>query len=285
MGKHFVAQRHLKRFQCPERPGWIWMFDKDKGESKLLPIEKVAQARGFYPEEIESVLTHGVEVPGLDAIDKLLASGELHEEERARLAYYTATQIRRVPNARRIGHDLLPAVLADVVQDIKIRITDAAAKGFITETRRDALLEEAAVYHLKAQNQTPEEVLAQINLPWPFESWLASVHNMQWRLLKRTGASAFLISDNPAYFFEGYGLGDVRGEVIMPLSSDFLLHCSWQQLKVKLPLITASERLVKTLNRRIASGATRCIFYHRDENWIFSAAKNTVEQLDRINWE
>ena len=30
------------------------------------------------------------------------------KEERARLAYYTATQIRRVPNARRIGHDLRP---------------------------------------------------------------------------------------------------------------------------------------------------------------------------------
>ena len=28
MGHHYVPQRYLRGFQCPEKPGWVWAFDK-----------------------------------------------------------------------------------------------------------------------------------------------------------------------------------------------------------------------------------------------------------------
>jgi hypothetical protein len=30
MGHHFVPQAHLHRFECPERPGFVWMYDKER---------------------------------------------------------------------------------------------------------------------------------------------------------------------------------------------------------------------------------------------------------------
>ena len=45
MGHHFVPQRYLKGFQSPEKPAWIWAFDKKAQTAKHLPIKQVAQAR------------------------------------------------------------------------------------------------------------------------------------------------------------------------------------------------------------------------------------------------
>ena len=44
------------------------------------------------------------------------------------------------------------------------------------------------------------------------------------------------------------------------------------------------ERLVKELNRRIASGAERFVFYHKDADWIPQGRHELAEQLNRIRW-
>lgn len=285
MGKHFVAQRHLRGFQSPEKPGWIWMFDKVRSTSKHLPISQVAQAPGFYPEEVESELTRSVEAPGLSVIEKLVAGGRLDETDRRHLTYYIAAQMKRVPRTRIVGHEMAPGVIDEVTRELIEHIEEAARQGWIDESRRCKLLEEAESVRLKSHENTPQQMLDQINAPWPFESWLVLIHSMQWRLLKRPGPSSFLISDNPAYFFPGLGIKPPDGEIILPLTSEYLLHCGWQGSSMDVPLVEhVTERLVKMLNRRIASGATRCIFYHCDESWIFSAAMNKQEQLDRLNW-
>ena len=48
MGHHYVPQRYLKGFQAREKPAWIWMYDKEQGTAKLLPIKQVAQVPEFY---------------------------------------------------------------------------------------------------------------------------------------------------------------------------------------------------------------------------------------------
>jgi hypothetical protein len=73
----------------------------------------------------------------------------------------------------------------------------------------------------------------------------------------------------------------------MPLTSEYMLHCGWQGDLAGVPTILVDEQLIKSMNRRIACGATRCIFYHRDENWILSAAMNkegavAAAQMDEL---
>jgi hypothetical protein len=28
MGKHYVPQKHLRRFEIDEKPGFVWMYDR-----------------------------------------------------------------------------------------------------------------------------------------------------------------------------------------------------------------------------------------------------------------
>jgi Protein of unknown function (DUF4238) len=63
MGKHYVPQRYLRGFECSERAGWIWMYDKRRGTVKQLPIKQVAQEADFYDSADEVELNEQVEKP------------------------------------------------------------------------------------------------------------------------------------------------------------------------------------------------------------------------------
>ncbi len=60
-------------------------------------IKKVAQERGFFEPETEKLLNTQVEIPGGDAIDKILASQPLTLEEQVDLAIHIGTMLRRTP--------------------------------------------------------------------------------------------------------------------------------------------------------------------------------------------
>lgn len=283
MGHHYVPQRYLKGFQTREGRGCIWMYDKTTGTRKLLPIKQVAQAGGFYEDEVERSLNEEVEKPGNDVIDKVRRGEPLDEMDRRHLSYYVGTMIRRVPQARISAERLVPQVLADVASGTREWFTEAARAGHIDEETLAARLAETDAVERKFQEQPPQEVSAVIETPWPFASMLIAIHNMCWRILRAEGPSFFLTSDNPAYFFEGYGLGNSESELTLPLCRDLLLHCSWQR-GGETRIQPVKERLVKELNRRTGSGAARFVFYHEDADWVLTASNKSVQQLSRINW-
>jgi hypothetical protein len=74
LGSHYNPQRLLRNFQDPTRPGFIWQHDKRGGAPIQAAISKVAQERGFCDPETEESLNREVEVPGGNAIDKILVS-------------------------------------------------------------------------------------------------------------------------------------------------------------------------------------------------------------------
>ena len=287
MGHHFVPQKYLKGFQSLEKADWIWAFDKKLRTAKHLPINKVAQATGFYDTEIETSLTYDVEVPGYKVIEKILrgevVSDDPTDEDRKDLSYYIATLIRRVPHSRAKGYKLVPETVSEVTQKFMKQFKDAAKVGWIDESTLNAWLAEVEAFGQKALTHIPEELRKIIETPWPSESVLLAIHNMHWRVLHCKGPSFYLTSDNPAYFFEGFGLAHDEAELILPLSNEVLLHCSRQDAKGRAEL-DITEWLVKEMNRRIASGADRFVFYHKDANWIHTAAMKQSDQLTRIRW-
>jgi len=68
----------------------VWVFDKERGAIRDLPIASVAQTPKYYSEDIEKSLALNSEGPGGDVIDKLLSniSGGITESERLRSARY-----------------------------------------------------------------------------------------------------------------------------------------------------------------------------------------------------
>ena len=58
MGHHYVPQRHLRRFEIPEKPKTIWMYDKKFGQFKEVPIKNTAQERDYYAQGLR-ILSRG----------------------------------------------------------------------------------------------------------------------------------------------------------------------------------------------------------------------------------
>jgi Protein of unknown function (DUF4238) len=283
MGHHYLPQRYLKGFQAPATPGCIWMYDKQKETSKLLPIKQVGQMAEFYENDVEIALNVDVEQPGNDVIDKLRQGKSIDEMDRRHLSYYVGTMIRRVPHARGKAKKNVPQVLADVTRETRDWFQEAARAGHIDDETLAAKLAETDVVGAKFQKHTPGEVTKIIETPWPFASWLIAIYSMYWRVVRSEGPSYFLTNDNPVYTFEAYGLASPQCELIFPLCSDLLMHASWcegEETGIQL----APQQLVKEFNRRTAVGAARFVFYHQEAAWVFRAAQNRVEQLNQIRW-
>lgn len=71
MGKHYVPQYYLRGFSLPDDPSLIWMYDKYTGRATLAAIDKVAQQRDFYTDDVEEWLTEEIERPANMALDKI----------------------------------------------------------------------------------------------------------------------------------------------------------------------------------------------------------------------
>jgi len=105
-----------------------------------------------------------------------------------------------------------------------------------------------------------------------------------WRIVGSKGPSFFLTSDNPAYIFDGYGLGKQESELTFPLATDLALFGSWPGQQTSIIHIQSKQRLVREANDRIASGAERFVFYLREEEWIAKVSDNKKPYLSRIKW-
>jgi len=85
MGHHTVPQRYLRNFEITGKEGFIWLFDKQGTGTREVSIEKVAQQRRFYDQDVERQLAEAIEKPGNLAIRKLFASCPITADERLSL--------------------------------------------------------------------------------------------------------------------------------------------------------------------------------------------------------
>jgi hypothetical protein len=283
MGHHTVPQRYLKGFQAKTKPGFIWMYDKKDRTSKCLPIKQVAQVPGFYTDDVEAALNKEAEQPGNDVIDELRRGETLDKAGRRHLTYYIGTMIARVPAARARANKLVPDALNGVAADMKTAIQRAADLELIDESTKTDRLAEADAINERFQKQPPAQVTKVIETPWPFESWLVAIYNMTWRVLHTKGPSFFATCDNPVTLLNGEGHETRDCELTFPLSTDLILHCSWQG-EHEFEKRPAWSQFVKECTRRTVHGAQRFIFHHENALWVLEQARNSAPELKRINW-
>lgn len=284
MGHHYVPQEYLRGFEDPDSPGKIWMYDKYSHRFAHACIISVVQEAGYYSEDTERQLSALIEGPAHKVLKKLRRGDSVNDNDRLRLALYIATMLMRVPRRRRKAFEMLPGVLEDVIKRATLTITQWAQTSMVDpalKLKRFAELERARE---KLRAQPPEEVVKKIRAPWPSEKVLACVIGMTWRIASAGDAGFFLTSDNPAFFFEDYGLGRPESELIFPLASELALLGSWQGAPNETIFVKAKPSLMKEVNRRIASGAERFVFYHACEDWVARVAEKRDPHLSRIKW-
>ncbi len=285
MGHHFVPQAHLRPFQVPDTPGMIWVYPRE-GEARLAPIKNVAQASGFYGEEVERDLNTYVEGPANPIFDKLRRGESIDiNEERFRIAVYLATMVKRVPRSRERGEALVPGLLEETITEFRSFIMDYAAQRGATPEQRQQWLDNLKTIEEKWRVETPSSVIEEIRKPWPSEREVAIIYGMQWRVLVAEPPEMFITSDNPAFFFESIGITkDHDGELCFPLSPNYCLHCSHQRVPGSaLVFMTFDRETVREINRRVASAATSIVMAHRKESWPIKLLHKKPD-LRRINW-
>jgi Protein of unknown function (DUF4238) len=284
MGHHYVPQRYLQNFSDPAQPKIIWLHDKRGGNAKLVAIKQVANERQFYAQETEDRLARQVELPGNQAIDKLLSGQEISSSERLDLAHYIGIMHKRVPYHRKKAATMIPGALEQVTAGINEMLRVAEAESLsdpetITRRRKefDAVLE-------KYKREPPASVFEQINDPKVSHLIEMTIYEMTWRILVSSGPQFFITTDNPAFFFEGLGLGNAESELTFPLSTTHALHGSWQGPKCGQLRLEVDQRIVKEINRRLASSTDRFAFYHREASWLLKILPKQNQYLSRIRW-
>lgn len=285
MGYHYVPRKYLEGFSDPERPGFVWQYDKKERRFSQTPasIRRVAQQRGFYDEDVERELNELVESPGNQAIDKLRSNLPITDEERLNLAIYIATMVHRVPRHRERAKEIAPKALSEVVSKLKSQILAVAEEQRLDDSIIAKRLAEVDAADERCRETPPPEIIRQLRAPWPSEPIVGLILAMTWRFVSTEGPTYFITSDNPAFFFECYGLGSPESELTFPLSGNLALLGSWQP-GADLRLLPARQQLVKEANRRLASAATRFLFYRERKEWVATIANKKRPYLSRIRW-
>jgi hypothetical protein len=286
MGHHYVPQKYLQGFAHPARPGVLWQFDKQSQNFSREPvaIKSIAQERSFYDPETEKQLNDLVEGPANAVLDKLrLGDLTIGDEERAHLSVYIATMVNRIPRHRAKGREMAPGVLAKVSAELREQIKSLEAAGRISADLAERHRAAADEAEAELAIDIPPSVERKIRSPWPSDQMIATVSGMHWRFVRSGVDQHFLTSDNPAFFFECYGLGTERSELTFPISRDLALFGSWTPLSGNRK-IAREAQFVKESNRRLVIAATRFVYSGTKAEWVGRVATKGKSALSRIQW-
>lgn len=135
----------------------------------------------------------------------------------------------------------------------------------------------------KIASEIPDVLREQIRSPWPTETMIECVYGMHWRFVCAEGDEYFLTTDNPAFFFECYGLGTECSELTFPISCNLAVFGSWTAFK-KGNNVYRQAQFVKEANRRLISAAFRFIYSRGKVDWIRKIAAKNQPYLSRIKW-
>ena len=284
MGSHYVPQQYLRAFEVPDDPGMIWTYAKREGTCKKLPIKNIAQAPGFYPPDVEAELNEKLEGPANIILTELTNLRPISPEQQVHFAIYIAAMIKRVPRRRRISREeILPKALKDTMDAMMAEVEEFAATTSNKEIGERRIAE---VERIRKQfsEEPPSDVVDQIESPWPTKKMAEAVLAMTWRFTFTTGPQYFITSDNPAFFFEGPGVGTPDSEVAFPLSPNVALMGSRQGTRGEMIFLEIKQKIVREVNRRLAAGAERLIFAREQQPWLPAAMSKRRAYLSKIAW-
>jgi hypothetical protein len=286
VGHHYVPQKYLRGFTDSSCPDALWQFDKKTLSFSEQPaaITKIAQQRSFYEDDTEQLLDILVERPGNSVLDKL-RSGDLSlvDEERVHLSVYIATMLKRVPLHRAKGEAMAPGILRDVTAELREQIRAYVHAGEISPETAEKRLTETDAVEAKFASEIPCNIREQIRSPWPTETMISHLYGMHWRFVCADSDDCFLVTDNPAFFFECYGIGTENSEFTFPVSCNLAIFGSWTPI-VNGNRISRRTQFVKEANRRLISAASRFIYSRGKFDWIRTVSAKDKPYLSRIKW-
>ena len=207
----------------------------------------------------------------------------MDDGSRIRLATYIASLMMRVPRRRAKAREMFPDVLQSSASRIRKQWEQWAASSDADPALVALGFAEIETAERKFAVDPPSEVVGLIRSPWPSLKYVALLYAMTWRVIG-SNSEKFITSDNPAYFFEAYGIGSPESEVCCPLAPDMVLHMCRQGEPGGLLFVHGRRATVKEINRRVATGAERFVFSADPATWLRSVCDKPKPYLSRILW-
>ena len=282
MGDHYIPQFYLKGFCEPDSPEIIARYEKGSRDILTTHVKNVAQETGFYSREVEQFLANEVEGPANLVLQTIRERNPITPEAKFILAVYMVTMLKRVPQSQVRIQEFAPEVVQSVFGQLDKELTQLAdiypEEAEVVQRRR----EQARRLRVQYEANVPKEVWLQLISPFTSPQTLVALSAMTWCFLTFDKGSAFLTSDNPVYFHSSIGIGQPDSEVSFPISSSVVLWATWRP-DLREGFFPTKETLVREMNRRTASAATRYVFYLREEEWVANLINRKRHRLNRIN--
>lgn len=251
MGHHYIPQKYLQGFADPIKPGYIWQYDKYKkcfSGNRALPIKDVSQKRNFYDKDTEEKLAELVESPANSVLKKLRETADcvsLNHEDRSKFSLYIA-----IMRSRTLGYREKAMSIAQQI-----------------------LIPQELHANMKA-------IEDEIRLPQSSKDEHYAIYQMNWCLVKASGSSFFLTSDEPVYCPNGVGNAD--SELFLPISSELALWASYRVLTTN--KIISGQEYVTEFNKRTVANATQYLYYHENVDWIGKLANKQIPNFKQMKW-
>ncbi len=267
---HYVPQFYLRGFIDPSSK-LICVFDKQTRKSFVTGTKNAAVEIDFYEEAffsgardkatVERFFSEEVESPSNPAIERLRRREKPNEQDKAQLALYILSMIKRVPAGKERLQNALPKIAESVLQDVLQKL-DSLASIVPTELLEKRRQEAREIVEWNKENP-PMKAL----LPMPEYSRVIPVlTSMNWRFLIAPDNRYFLTCDNPVFFDRSTGIRS--GDFTFPIASDLVLWGTLGSRAEDCSFHHAKSQNLKEVNRRTIFNATRFVFSPRNESWI-----------------
>jgi hypothetical protein len=281
MGDHYIPQYYLRGFLIAPREH-LWCYDKlNNGNKFPSTIKNIAHENRFYSHEIEKYLANTIEGPANLVLQQIRERHQINDDDKNILAKYMTVMYKRVPqgkqrlkeNAPRICNELL----AEYNKELDMLASEEPGKVELIEKRRAKIQDVLERY----SEDPPKEVWLQMIPPEMSPRIVDGIRFMTWTFLTFDEKPVFLTCDNPLFYFLSIGIGKPNSEITFPISSNVTLLATWRS---NLPndYIKINMQIVKELNRRTTSNASRFVYSGYDEPWISSFVAKGDWQLSRL---
>jgi len=265
MGLHYVPKLYLRGFA--NRDERLWAFDRAARRCFWSTIDNVAQQSKFYSDELEQIFCSEVETPAAPVFRAIRERDGIDSNGKEIIARYLAAQLKRVPAGKQRYHEIFPAVATEMLSGVSSRIDSLVEEnpslveiGKRRKAEVDELLERYA-------RDPPNAIWYDTIGPKYLDTIADAIRTMNWRFFCIKDNSQFLTSDNPVFFFSGLGLGGADSQLSFPVVHDIVM-CADRRFGSDLQFFEASSQLVKEVNRRTISVASRFVYARDNEPWV-----------------
>lgn len=280
MGDHYVPQYYLKGFSTEEDEA-LWVYDKLDKRKFRTQAKNIANENRFYSPEVEQYLANVIEGPANSVLKAIREKSSLTDDSKKLLAEYMAVMWKRVPQGKQLFRDTAPAVAqklsAQYNADLDAIASSEPDKAAIIEKRRAEIDEIITKY----SEDPPKDIWLDIIPPERSPRVVAAIRSMTWTFLLFEEAPAFLTCDNPLFYFRSIGVGNPESEITFPISCHITLLATWRS-DLPQDYVPVTQQIVKEINRRTASNATRYVYSGYDEDWILPFVLKGRWELHRL---